>query len=215
MKRRRGRPADLYPTFPWHLSTLHTPLLLHRFIPLLSIFIFTLALMSCNSLCIPLLPLSPCHGIFYFFPLLQPLLHAVSPSALSLHSHSSALFTFHLFALTRLSAVLSLCCRGDAFTSPIVIESYEYFSPIVQLSTTSSPVIYLSARHHDPFLSLPSSVFSLTPSPHQPFSSTSCWLTFPIFHPYAFLYYFFLYLPAPLLLFYSHIVLSCFIVSLS
>lgn len=133
MKRRRGRPADLYPTFPRHPSTLHTALPLHRFIPLLSIFIFTPALMSCISLCIPLLPLPPCHGIFYFFPLLQPLLHAVSPSALSLHSHSSALFTFHLSALTRLSAVLSSCCRGDTFTSSIVIESYEYFSPTVQL----------------------------------------------------------------------------------
>lgn len=91
------------------------------------------------------------------------------PSALSPHSPSSALFTFHLSALTRLSAVLSSRCCGDAFTGPIVIESYEYFSPIVQLCTTSSPVIYLSASHHDP-PSLPSSVFSLTPSSHHPFS---------------------------------------------
>lgn len=78
----------------------------------------------------------------------------LSPSAPSHHFHSSTLFTFHLSVLTRLSAVLSSRCRGDAFTSPIVIESYEYFSPIVQLSTTSSPVIYLSASHHIPLHSL-------------------------------------------------------------
>lgn len=104
MKRRRGRPADLYPTFPWHPATLLTPLPPNRFVPLLSIFIFTPALMSCLSLCIPLLSLPPSHGIFSFFPLFQSLLRAASFCSIP------PLSLFSPFYIPPLCVDSPLCC---------------------------------------------------------------------------------------------------------